>query len=115
MTDTVIDLDVYQALAEVVGEDFIGEMVEAFLEEGTQFVADLDKSFADGNIVLFRRVAHSMKSNAATFGAIKLSNLSQELEEMARQEQLEGAAEKLKPISTAFLKAKRALKELRNG
>jgi len=115
MTDTVIDLDVYQALTEVVGEDFIGEMVEAFLEEGTQFVADLDKSFVDDDIDLFRRAAHSMKSNAATFGAIKLSNLSQELEEMARQGQLDGAAEKLAPISAAFSNAEQALKELGNG
>jgi HPt (histidine-containing phosphotransfer) domain-containing protein len=114
MTDTVIDLEVYKALAEIVGKDFIDEMVETFLEEGAQFVVDLDKSFADGDIDLFRRAAHSMKSNAATFGAIKLSNISQELENMARQGQLDGVNEKLEPISAVFSNTRQALKELKN-
>ena len=115
MTDTVIDLDVYQALAEIVGEDFIGEMVDAFLDEGAQFLDDFNKSFADGDTDLFRRAAHSMKSNAATFGATKLSELSEELEEMARQGQLDGVAEKLDPISAAFSNAGQVLKELKNA
>jgi len=115
MTDTVIDLNVYHALIEVVGEDFMGEMVDAFLEEGAQLVTDLGKGLANHDIDLFRRAAHSMKSNAATFGATKLSDLSEELEEMARQGQLEGGAEKLEPISAAFSNAGHALKELKIG
>ena len=115
MTDTVIDLNVYHALIEVVGEDFIGEMVDAFLEEGAQLMTDLGKGLANQDIDIFRRAAHSLKSNAATFGATKLSDLSEELEEMARQGQLEGGGEKLKPISAAFSKTEYALKELKNG
>jgi HPt (histidine-containing phosphotransfer) domain-containing protein len=115
MTDAMIDQEVYQALIEAVGEDFIEEMVEAFLEEGTQLVADLGKGLADRDIDLFRRAAHSLKSNAATFGAMKLSHLSEELEEMARQGQLEGATDKLAPISEAYADAEQALKELNNG
>ena len=115
MTENVIDLAVYQELSEMVGDDFIDEMVDAFLEEGVQFVADLDRAIADQDVERFRRAAHSLKSNAATFGAMKLSGLAKELEEMARDGQLKGAAEKLKPVSDAFSKAEQGLKELRNG
>ena len=115
MTDAVIDREIFQALAEAVGEDFIGEMVEAFLEEGAQIVADLEKGLADRDINLFRRAAHSLKSNAATFGAMNLSRLSKELEEVARQGQLEGVTEKLVPLFEAYSNAEHALKELKNG
>ena len=115
MTNSEIDREVFQDLTEVVGEEFIGEMVDAFLEEGTQFISDLEKGFAEADIDLFRRAAHSLKSNAATFGAIKLSSLSEELEEMARRGQLDGAAEKLEPVSVAFSNAESALKEMKDG
>ena len=115
MTENVIDLAVYQELSEMVGDDFIDEMVDAFLEEGVQFIADLDSAFADQDVDRFRRAAHSLKSNAATFGAMKLSELAKELEEMSRKGQLDDAAEKLKPVSVAFADAEQALKELKNG
>ena len=115
MTDSGIDREIFQGLREAVGEDFIGELVEAFLEEGAQFVAALEEGLADHDINLFRRAAHSLKSNAATFGAMKLSRLSKELEEVARQGQLEGVAEKLGPIFEAYSIAERELKELNNG
>ncbi len=115
MTDMVIDQEVYQTLTDSVGEDFMGEMVEAFLEEGAQLVADLEKGLADHDTDIFRRAAHSLKSNGATFGAMKLSDLAKELEEKARQGQLEGTAEMLEAISDAFSNAEQALKELNNG
>ena len=111
MTEMVIDQAVYQALMETVGEDFIGEMLEAFLEEGAQFLVDMNSALADRDVDKFRRAAHSQKSNAATFGAMKLSELARELEEMARNDQLADAAEKLGPLSAAFAEAGKALKD----
>ena len=75
MTEKVIDQTVFQGLAEAVGEDFVGEMVDAFLEDGKQIIADLNSAFADQDVDRFRRAAHSLKSNAATFGAMTLSLL----------------------------------------
>jgi HPt (histidine-containing phosphotransfer) domain-containing protein len=115
MTDKVIDHTVFQTLVEAVGEDFVGEMVDAFLEEGRQIIADLNSAFADQNVDRFRRAAHSLKSTAATFGAMTLSALAKELEAMARENQIESAMDKLEPISVAFANAKKALKELQNG
>ena len=115
MSNAIINMEIYHALTEAVGEDFIGEMIDTFLEEGTQLIDDLGKGFANNNIDLFRRAAHSLKSNAATFGAMEFSDLAKELEELARQGQLEETAEKLKPISSTFSHVEQALKELNNG
>ena len=115
MTDKIIDQGIYQALVEMVGEDFIGEMVDAFLEEDAQFLADLSRALDFQDVDLFRRSAHSIKSNAATFGAMNLSELAKELEMMAREGQLENAAEKLEPLSIAFAEVSQVLRDLKNG
>jgi len=115
MTTSVIDQEVYQALVEIVGEDFVGEMIDAFLEESARFLADMKDALSDRDVDRFRRAAHSLKSNAATLGAMRLSALAKGLEDMARENQLEGAAEKLEPILAAFSEAEQALKELRHG
>lgn len=114
MTVEIINPEIYQALAEMVGEDFIGEMVEAFLEESTDFVENLAKGLETKDVDLFRHAAHSIKSNAATFGALTLSELAKELEIMARENNLENANEKLEPLSLAFADASQALKKLIN-
>ena len=114
MTDKVIDPTIYQALVEAVGDDFVAEMVDAFLEEGKQLIADLNNAFADQDVDRFRRAAHSLKSAAATFGATTLSALAKELEAIARENQLEVATNKLDPISIAFVSAGEALKDLSN-
>ena len=113
--NSVIDQDVYQALVEAVGDDFVGEMVDAFLEEGAQLLKILTESFADGDVDRFRRAAHSLKSSAATFGAMKLSGLAKELEEMARESGLDEAEAKLEPISGSFGEVEQALKGLLHG
>jgi HPt (histidine-containing phosphotransfer) domain-containing protein len=115
MIDNVIDQMVFETLVETVGDDFIGEMVDAFLEEGAQFVSDLNSALAEKDVDKFRRAAHSLKSNAATFGATKLSELAKELEQIARTGQLGGVAVKLEPVSVAFANAEHALKEIQNG
>ena len=115
MTNNVIDLTIYQALVDAVGEDFVAEMVDAFLEEGKQIMADLNSSFTDRDVDRLRRAAHSLKSTAATFGAMTLSAQAKELEALARENQLEFAIDKLDPISTTLINAGEALKDLQNG
>ena len=115
MSEQVIDLEIYKALAEMVGDDFILEMVDAFLDEGAQFLSDMDSALTVGDLDKFRRAAHSMKSNAATFGVMELSGLAKTLEEMARNGQLDGADLKLVTLKAAFSVAAQALKDVQNG
>lgn len=115
MTNQTIDNNVYEALKDTVGEDYIAEMVDAFLEEGPQLLAALKQGLASNDVDKFRRAAHSMKSNAATFGAVELTGLAKELEDFARANDLEGAVDKIEPVTNAYSVAERALKSLQNA
>ena len=108
---SVIDKKIYHALVETIGADFIGEMVNAFVEEGQEFLATLKNALAASDVERFRRAAHSLKSDAATFGAMDLSNMAKELELMARENDLNHAVGKLDALRRAFQQASHELKE----
>ena len=78
--ESIIDLDTYRELEATAGAEFAAELVATFLEEAPTMLADLRTAYAAADPDTFRRVAHSIKSNGATFGAASLSDLARELE-----------------------------------
>jgi HPt (histidine-containing phosphotransfer) domain-containing protein len=60
----------------------------------------------------FRRNAHSLKSNANTFGATELGVLAKELEQMGKDNDLE-IGNRLEVIKEAYNKAAKELKGMR--
>ena len=80
MDEPVIDRAVYAELRDTTGAEFLGELVDTFIEEGPGMLAELRGACADGNAERFRRAAHSLKTNGNTFGALKLAARARELE-----------------------------------
>ena len=76
----IIDAQVYRELQETAGADFVRELVDTFLQEAPGMLAELRSACQAKAADRFRRAAHSLKSNAQTFGACDLSQRSRELE-----------------------------------
>ena len=112
MEATVINRAIYDALEESVGGEFITVMVDAFLEETSQLMDTLKKSLSSGDADTFRRAAHSMKSNAATFGAMQLSELARELEAMARAEKMSEIGSQIDALQEALQSVFNEIKSL---
>jgi HPt (histidine-containing phosphotransfer) domain-containing protein len=64
---------------------------------------------------LLRRAAHTLKSSARDFGAVRLSQLSRQLEVMGQEKTLTGAAELVAQAEAAYEPVKAALEELLKG
>ena len=109
---TILDMNVFNNLKDSTGADFILELLSAFFEDAENQMEQMRTSMATQDVETFRRAAHSLKSNAATFGAMELSSLARELETMARNENLE-AGNRLEDLKDAFEKVKIRLNELR--
>jgi HPt (histidine-containing phosphotransfer) domain-containing protein len=62
-----------------------------------------------------RRAAHTLKSNAATFGIVELTPLCRELEERASGGDLADAAVRVAAIDRALADARPELEELLRG
>ncbi len=80
MTDTPIDLDVYNELKDATGDDFAAELVSTFLEEAPGMIESLKEAVGVSDADGYRRAAHSIKSNANTFGATTLAELAKAVE-----------------------------------
>ena len=80
-------------LRETVGGDdeFLIELVETFLEDAPQMLADMRTAAETGDAPGLRLAAHSLKSNSAEFGAMSLSALCKELEMMGKDGRTDGA------------------------
>ena len=80
-----IDMHVFNELKDTAGEDFIGELIDTFIDDAPNMIAQIRTGLEKQDADAFRRAAHSLKSNAATFGAIDLAALARELEGFGRE------------------------------
>lgn len=108
-----INIAAFEDLRAMTGTDFLGEMIDTFLDDAPQQIATIQTALRSGDVEAFRRAAHSLKSNAASFGADQLAELAYELELIGRQNQLGEVGTKLAVLQEAFTLAAGELKELR--
>jgi len=111
MTET-IDHSVVAGLSETVGEDFLEELIVTFLEEAPELFNEMEQALSAGDTDTFRRSAHSLKTNANTFGATELAEQAKELEYMARENDL-NVGDKLETLKESYEKAAEELRSLK--
>lgn len=86
---STIDQATFEELKQMSGEDFINELIDAFLDDAPNMIQNMRAALVASDVESFRRNAHSLKSNANTFGAVELGVLARELEMMAKENNLE--------------------------
>jgi HPt (histidine-containing phosphotransfer) domain-containing protein len=109
-----LDLAVLSSLRELQekGEpDIVEEIGGLFLEHAPQKLSAIRDAAEREDARGLQMAAHSLKSSSAYVGAMRLSALCRELEEMGRSGSVEGAAEKARDLAAEFLRAKAALEE----
>jgi HPt (histidine-containing phosphotransfer) domain-containing protein len=77
---TAIDRAVFAELQATAGDEFVRELVATFLTEAPAMLAELEDALGADDADRFRRTAHSLKSNANTFGARTLGEKARALE-----------------------------------
>lgn len=110
----VIDKTTFEELKQMSGAEFINELVDTFLEDAPKLAKELQAALEAGNADSFRRAAHSLKSNAATFGAGQLADLAKELEMLGRENRLAETRDRLKALEEALSSACNELKRLKS-
>ena len=80
MTPDPIDPRTLEALQANAGADFVLTLIDAFAEEAPRLLAALGRAAAARDVDGFESAAHSLKSNATTFGATRLAEMARRLE-----------------------------------
>jgi CheY-like chemotaxis protein len=111
----VLDPVALENLLAVVGGEFgyLVELIDSFLEEAPQLLGELKQFVEDGDAVGVHRVAHSLKSNGADFGATTFAELCKELEMVGKSGELGAAADLLAQIMAEYKKVEAALAAVR--
>jgi len=111
----IIDETALKRLKDTLGkqaEKMFPAFLQGFVDDGIRLLADARQALQHGDAKALRLAAHTLKSTSATFGAMKLSAAARELEYMARQGKLEGAAELIEHAGKEYEKAKDALEKI---
>lgn len=109
---SVIHKATFEELKSLSGADFINELIDAFLEDAPTMIQSMRSALEIKDTDTFRRNAHSLKSNANTFGATELGELAKELERMARENNLD-IGNRLEILEKSFEKVADELRGLR--
>ena len=112
-----LDPAAVEALSELLGGDreALADLAGAFLEEAPQRLADARVGAVQGDLALAGRAAHTLKSNAMTFGAGRLASQSRSLELAARDGDLAGSRALIGGLETEWAKVREAVEALRDG
>ena len=113
MSNSEIDLTTFEDLRQMSGADFINELVDTFLEDAPRLIDELKSALLANDADSFRRAAHSLKSNGATFGAQHLSELAKQLEMLGRENRLGDTGDRLQTLERTYQAAAAELKGLR--
>jgi len=108
----IIDKVTFEELKQMSGEDFINELIDAFLDDAPNMIGAMQTALDAKDVESFRRNAHSMKSNANTFGATELGALAKELEYMGKENNLE-IGNRLEVLKETYEKVAEELKGMR--
>lgn len=114
MTDKIIDIAVLTDLRSTTGRAFVADLLDTFLEETPGILATLRAARAAADGDKFRRAAHSLKSNASTFGATRLAALARALELKGLDADPERDAALLSELEADHAAAAAALKAMRD-
>jgi GAF domain-containing protein/CheY-like chemotaxis protein/HPt (histidine-containing phosphotransfer) domain-containing protein len=107
-----VDGAVLERLAESMGGDdaFVAELIDQFLTDSPALVAAARRGLEAGDADEVRRAAHTLKSNAATFGANELADRCRRLEADAKTRTLDDGLARIDAIHDELERVHAALR-----
>ena len=111
--DQSIDMQAIDALRELSPDaDFIRELIEIYLQDTPQRIAELDAGLTKQDFALFSRAAHTIKGSSSNFGATKLTKLAHELEMQGKASNLSSAPEACLKLKAEYTQVAEALTKI---
>ena len=89
-------------LQQFLSEDKLTLLLSRYIDDSNKIIAQLQSAQDSANQEETRRLVHSLKSTSAYVGAIPLSELAKELEDLAREGQLDAVNSRLPALCQCF-------------
>jgi len=110
--DEILDPAAWSRLRAMLGAksvEMLPTLIDTFMQEAVQLQEEAARAVQQGKPDGLRRAVHTLKSNAANFGATAMAAACLELENVGRNNSVEGAADLLVKIAKEFEQVKISL------
>jgi len=101
VSDSRLDSNVLAALREVMEGEY-PVLLDAFLTDSEKRLQRLHIACDNGDVEQLRQAAHSFKGSCGNMGAVQLAELCRQLEELAGDGRLDGAAALIEGVEREF-------------
>lgn len=109
-----IDMATLEMLQEVLEGGFAG-LLETYMEDSSEKVECLKAGMSQADSDLVRRSAHSLKGSSSNLGANALAELCLNVEQQAREANLEGLEEVVSQIEAEHQAVVGIMKDIRDS
>ena len=106
-----LDYDALNGLKEVMADEF-SLLIDTFISDSDLRIETIKEAVNACDPEAIRRTSHSLKGSASNMGAVQLTNLCRQLEDMGHKGKHEGADEILKDVISEYYAVRVALKDL---
>lgn len=109
-----LDMAAVEGLRRLGGQEFLVELIDLFLVHGPERLEAIRSGMDGGDATLVFQAAHSLKSTAGSLGGRVVQDLSQEIETLAANGDLEQAAPIVERLVVDFDEFRTQLERERN-
>jgi len=112
----MVDPSALDSYREVMGdewESFVQSLVDTFIETTPQQLDELKRALDERDWETLKRIAHTLKSSAATLGAEQLVNICVEIEAFVKKDDLEGSGVLIAQLERGLPKVIQDLERIR--
>lgn len=115
MSESPINQATLDELVQSTDSDFVKDIIDTFLDDTPKMLGEMNQALTTNDTEAFQRAAHSLKSNSASFGAMRLSAYSKEMEMLGKVGNLAGVADRLAEMAAEFERVKVVLRAWQHG
>ncbi len=115
MSSIIIDpkaIETLRSLSENGDDSFLREIIDIYLQDTPERLADLKRLLNGEDPAAFVRAAHTIKGSSSNIGAEEVRSLSEVIEAQAKNTTPASLSDKVTELETAFSRAKIELKKL---
>lgn len=105
----IFDKNMLQNLLDSLGREQFNDLLKSFISTADEIISTIEKLKETENINNIQYRGHELKGMAANFGFIELSNIAKNIEQAARDNNLETAVIEIEKLPDANQRAKEAI------
>lgn len=109
--DDCLDQTMLLGLLELGGPDFVGEMIDLFLEDAPKRVEAARAAEKGGELEALRHAVHPLKSSAGSFGAHALAEVAAKIERLALEKKADTISALVSDLEEKFVLVRARLRE----